>query len=328
MKDVIKKSKLLNKTIFYLGQVFFKIFGKTPNIAYMAMVNLYCLTNGRFLEKKNKKKEFSYFFKSQSKLFKNITPQNVYNVAKEINKEGYKIFEHKLNTKAIQELKSLSYKLKAKVGNDQILFDPKDKKSNIYKFNSNDLIQNQWVQKLIMDPVLINIAGTYLGANPIFDFAAMWWSTDSKTKKEDAAQEYHFDLDRPKWLKIFIYLTDVNKDNGPHCYISKTHKVGNKPQEILDRGYVRVTDKELEKYYPKSSLKEVTGPSGTIVFGDTSCWHKGKPIVKGDRLILQLEYTNSLFGLNLPKFTINNPSSSFTAFCKKNNIYTQNINLI
>ena len=95
----------------------------------------------------------------------------------------------------------------------------------------------------------------------------------------------------------------------------------------MDRGYVRVTDKELEKYYPKSSLKEVTGPSGTIVFGDTSCWHKGKPIVKGDRLILQLEYTNSLFGLNLPKFTINNPSSSFTAFCKKNNIYTQNINL-
>ena len=98
-------------------------------------------------------------------------------------KEGYRIFEHKLNTEAIQELKSLSYKLKAKVGNDQILFDPKDKKSNIYKFNSNDLIQNQWVQKLIMDPVLINIAGTYLGANPIFDIAAMWWSTDSKTKK-------------------------------------------------------------------------------------------------------------------------------------------------
>ena len=32
----------------------------------------------------------------------------------------------------------------------------------------------------------------------------------------------------------------------------KTHKVGNKPQEILNRGYVRVTDKELEKYYPKA----------------------------------------------------------------------------
>ena len=53
------------------------------------------------------------------------------------------------------------------MGNNQILYDPKDKKSNIYKFSSNDLIQNQWVQELIMDPVLINIAANYLGVNPI-----------------------------------------------------------------------------------------------------------------------------------------------------------------
>ena len=78
MKDIIKKSKVLNKTIFYLGQVFFKIFGKTPKVAYMAMINLYCLTNGRFLEKTGQKNEFSYFFKSKSKLFKKITPENIY----------------------------------------------------------------------------------------------------------------------------------------------------------------------------------------------------------------------------------------------------------
>ena len=106
------------------------------------------------------------------------------------------------------------------MGNDQILFDPKDKKSNIYKFNSNDLIQNQWVQKLIMDPVLINIAANYLVVNPIL-ILQLCGGPQTLKQKEDAAQEYHFDLDRPKWLKIFIYLTDVNKDNGPHCYISK-----------------------------------------------------------------------------------------------------------
>ena len=245
----------------------------------MAMVNLYCLTNGEFSAKLSQKKDFS-FLKRKSHLFKSISQKKINEVAEEINKEGYVIFDYKLNIKAIEELKSLSYTLKAKVGNNQIIFDPKDKKSNIYKFNPNDVIQNHWVQKLIMDPVLINIAGTYLGANPIFDFAAMWWSTDYKTQKEDAAQEYHFDLDRPKWLKIFIYLTDVNKDNGPHCYISGTHKLGNKPQEILNRGYVRVADKELEEYYPKSSFKEVTGPAGTLVFGDTGCWHEENLLLK------------------------------------------------
>ena len=328
MKKYIKKSILINKILFYIGYITFKIIGYTPRISYMSMINLYCLTGGKFLFDFNKKSKVFEGFVNNSNFFKDVNRKDLIKINSELNHEGYSLFKYKLDKKITHNLKSFSYTLKAKVGNNQILYDPKDKKSNIYKFSSNDLIQNQWVQELIMDPVLINIAANYLGVNPIFDFAAMWWSTDSKTKNEDAAQEYHFDLDRPKWLKIFIYLTDVNKDNGPHCYISGTHKVGNKPQEILNRGYVRVADKELENHYPKSNLKEVTGPSGTIVFGDTGCWHKGKPIVKGDRLILQLEYTGSLFGLNLPKFKVNKPSSKFITFCKKNNIYTQNINLI
>ena len=124
MKYIIKKSKILNYIVFCLGQLFFEIFGKTPKIAYMAMINLYCLTNGRFLEKINSKKEFSSLLKSQSKLFKKITPENIHQVAREIKKEGYKIFGHKLDSKVTEELKSLSYKLKAKVGNGKILFDP------------------------------------------------------------------------------------------------------------------------------------------------------------------------------------------------------------
>lgn len=327
MKTILKKSKFLNKILFYLGFWIFKFFSVTPKISYMAMVNLYCITNGKFLEKFNRK-NISIPLKGKSVLFPKINSKKINKIVEEINNEGYNTFDFKLPLKAVNELKALSYKLKANVGTDEILFNPNNKKSNIYKFNPNDIIQNKWVQELIMDPVLISIAGSYLGTHPIFDFAAMWWSTDSKKNKEDAAQEYHFDLDRPKWLKIFIYLTDVNGDNGPHCYISETHKVGSKPQDILNRGYVRVSDQELKKYYPKSNFKEITGLSGTIVFGDTGCWHKGKPIIKGDRLILQLEYTSSLFGLNLPKFKIANPGIEFSEFCKNNKKYLKNIKLV
>ena len=325
MKKYIKKSILINKILFFIGYITHKIIGYTPRVSYMSMINLYCLTSGKFLFDFNKKSKVYEDFVNYSNFFKNVNIKDLVKINSELNHEGYSLFKYKLDKKITHKLKSFSYTLKAKVGNNQILYNPKDKKSNIYKFSSNDLIQNQWVQDLIMDPVLIKIARNYLGVNPIFDFAAMWWSTDSKTKKEDAAQEYHFDLDRPKWLKIFIYLTDVNKDNGPHCYISGTHKVGNKPQEILDRGYVRVVDKELENHYPKSSFKEVTGPAGTVVFGDTGCWHKGKPIIKGDRLILQLEYTSSMFGSNFPKIKIQKPGEKFIKFCNENKYYTQNI---
>ena len=99
----------------------------------------------------------------------------------EIKKEGYKVFEYS-EPKMINKLKSLSYTLKAKVGDSQIVFDPKNKESNIYNFNPNDIVQIDWVQELIADQILINIAGNYLGTNPIFDFAAMWWSTIQKNK--------------------------------------------------------------------------------------------------------------------------------------------------
>lgn len=327
MKQFIKRSLFLNKVIFYIGYFIFKCFGKTPRISYMAFVNLYCLSNGKFLERFNQANNYRIKIENTSKYFSNFNNENILAICKELNIDGYKIFEQKLNKNIVNELVSFSYDLKSKIEGNYLSFDPKNKKSNIYKFNQNDLINNYWIQELIMDPFLINIAGQYLGSNPIFDFVTMWWSTDFKIVKEDAAQEYHFDLDRIKWLKIFIYLSDVNTNNGPHCYISGSHKVGNKPQETIDKGYVRISDKELLNFYNKKNFKEVTGQAGTILFGDTSCWHKGKPFVKGDRLVLQLEYTSSLFGLNNKPVNVKNASPLFKSFCNKNKFYTKSINI-
>ena len=328
MNNLYKRSFFLNKVLFYIGYFIFICFGKTPRISYMAFINLYCLSNGKFLERLNKNNNYNIKIGNFSKHFEDLSNENIKAISKERNIEGYKVFEQKLNNDIVNDLVSLSYNLKSKIGGNYISFDPKRIESNIYKFNPKDLIKNHRVQELIMDPVLINIAGQYLESEPIFDFAAMWWSTDFKIIREDAAQDYHFDLDRTKWLKIFIYLSDVNTDNGPHCYISGSHKVGNKPQETLDKGYVRINDKELLKFYNKNDFKEVTGPAGTVLFGDTSCWHKGKPIVKGDRLILQLEYTSSLFGSNIPKFELESYSNRFRDFCNDNKFYSQNVKLI
>ena len=59
---------------------------------------------------------------------------------------------------------------------------------------------------------------------------------------EIEAQLYHFDLDRPKWLKFFIYLNDVeNISHGPHLFIEKTHKLFSKPYKILIKRYQRIS---------------------------------------------------------------------------------------
>jgi hypothetical protein len=40
----------------------------------------------------------------------------------------------------------------------------------------------------------------------------------------------------------------------------------------------------------------VTGPRGTILAEDTRGLHKGKPVAKGDRLVLEFEFSSSMFG--------------------------------
>lgn len=77
---------------------------------------------------------------------------------------------------------------------------------------------------MITDMNFFAIAQEYLACKPIHDLVLMWWSAPHSNKaSSEAAQLYHFDMDHLKFLKFFIYLTDVDEHNGPHCYVRKSH---------------------------------------------------------------------------------------------------------
>jgi hypothetical protein len=292
----------------------------------MSLINLYCLTNGRFLNyfNKNFSNKSLITLYPKSKIFKNSLKDDYRKIHQNLTQCGYHKLEEKLNSKRVDQIFEISKSLKSKTTEGDFYFDQRNIFSKSYKYNSNQLINNKIIQELIMDPFLINVARNYLKCDPIFDFVSMWWSTDYNSE-EDVAQEFHFDLDRPKWIKIFIYINDVSNLNGPHCYVEKSHINDSKPIELLDKRYVRISDNDINNYYNKSQIKEITGRAGTIIFGDTLCWHKGKPIEKGSRLILQFEYTNSLFGINIPKLEVNKNFVDFKNFCKQNKRFSKNI---
>ena len=139
----------------------------------------------------------------------------------------------------------------------------------------------------------------------------MWWTpvrnkTSLNTEIANrSAQFFHFDLDRIKWLKFFIYLTDTTLEDGPHEYIQGTNKVLGKNKNLLKKGYKRIDEKEIYSCYESSFIKKLLGKKGTIFVGDTSCFHRGFPPIKNDRLLLVLEYSNSLFGGNYSKIKSN-----------------------
>ena len=115
-------------------------------------------------------------------------------------------------------------------------------------------------------------------------------------------------------------------ENGPHCYIEGSHKPNAKPTELLKRGYVRIPDEDLKPYYKPEAFKVIYGEAGSMFMGDTKCWHKGTPLKKGHRLVLEFEYTSSLFCANYPKLEVTNASADFKEFCVKNKTFASNIN--
>ncbi len=309
--------------------------GFTENSIHNALINLYCFTNGKYIEKLEKELRvipISSNFPIQGVLGKNNF-QFYQDIVKDLEEEGYFLFSKKLDLDSINDLLFFANNTKCYYPpnySEPVIFNQSSLNAEIYRFTYQDLIANRTVQNLIMDESLIEIAREYFKSEPIFDFPAMWWSTSHlKEASSEAAQLYHFDFDRVKWLKLFIYLTDVGPDNGPHCYISGSHKVDSKPMDILKKGYARIKDNELTKYYENSQIKTLHGGAGTIFVGDTKCWHKGTPLNDGIRLVLELQYTTSLFGVNIPEvFVAREENIEFSNFCLNNKFYTQSIKII
>ena len=82
----------------------------------MSMINLYCLTGGKFLFDFNKKSKVSEDFVNNSNFFKDVNRKDLIKINSELNHEGYSLFKYKLDKKITHNLKSFSYTLKGQSG--------------------------------------------------------------------------------------------------------------------------------------------------------------------------------------------------------------------
>lgn len=286
---------LFQPFILILGLIIYVFNKKNNKKVYQAYVAVYCISSG-FISSCLSKiiSLFSYrHIKSSDLVIKNIT-QN-------INNDGYKVLDEKYDNIKVQTLYDLTNQMECYSRNDKNnskkLFKDHDIKFPTYSYSELDLISQKCVLETITESKFLNIAKNYLGCEPVLTSVNMWWSTDYLKKADsEAAQMFHFDLDRIKWLKFFIYLTDVDEDKGPHVYIEKTHKSFSKPYKFMLRGYKRINDEEIYASFDESRIKKIIGKNGTVIVGNTSCYHKGLPPKDGNRLIFEFELSNSMFG--------------------------------
>lgn len=301
--------------IFAWGALIYWLAGRTPPAAYRALIQLFCLTGGRFNDFLSR-----LLAKPDGRLKKNLHgalgPLDEFTLDAKVNElraKGYLVFPAALSTEQCARLMQFAMTTPALVRRmdgegasavtEPALYDPQRPLAVRYDYPPQDLLDCQDVQALLADPTLLAVARRYLGTNPKADVLTMWWHTNYHSQPDsEAAQLYHFDMDRIKWLKVFIYLTDVGPRDGAHSFIAESHKTNGIPQHFLSRGYVRLSDDEVFAHYGKSKEMEFIGPKGTIIVEDTRGLHKGSVVAPNGspRLVLQLQFSNSLFGGETP----------------------------
>lgn len=166
-------------------------------------------------------------------------------------------------------------------------------------YSDSILEKSREIQLIAKSSYFLKIAESFLGVAPYLDSVTAWRSfplSKGLSPSSKGAQLYHYDLDRLSWLKIFIYITDVDENSGPHLYVEGSHIAENKRSIILKRGYVRVDDMEIESIYGKDKIKRALGKAGTILYGNTMAFHKGESPRDSERLILELQYTANNYG--------------------------------
>lgn len=146
------------------------------------------------------------------------------------------------------------------------------------------------------DPAILEIVQRYMGVPPIFNTPVAFLSSHAKPKNTREvslnAQEYHHDMHRLGFVKLFIYLTDVDEDTGPHTLLSGTHR--ERPVNLWKDG--RHSDKSIKESGIAEQEVNITGKAGTVFLVDTSALHKGASPKGGHRVMAQVQYVNSLFG--------------------------------
>ena len=296
LKELIKV--YTSPFFFLLGYLFFVLSKKNPNFIHQSYVKSYCLTSGIVSEL------ITTLIKIRNKFnFWKNTNVNSLELNK-LKKGGYVVLKNYIEDQKIQKLYNLTNSLecsynKTQKKEDKVIYDEKIHKLPSYGYETSDLIRTDEIKDLIKffrNSKIINLVESYFESKAYILDLNMWWSNVSNKVDSFSAQDFHFDLDSIKFLKVFIYLKDVTENKGPHVYVEGSHKLFSKPYEILKRGYSRVSDSEILKYYDQIKIHKIVGKKGTIIIGDTKCFHKGLVPKDGNRLIFELTFSNSKFG--------------------------------
>jgi len=136
-------------------------------------------------------------------------------------------------------------------------------------------LDDPWL-RLGINPRLLDIANAYLQMWSKLEYVDVWYTPPADANERRSSQRWHRDFNDRHLLKAFLYLVDVDEQTGPFEYVPRSAPGGE-----LDKLWPW---RPLgENYPPEDELAEridgravtFTAPKGTIIFCNTSGFHRG-----------------------------------------------------
>jgi hypothetical protein len=142
---------------------------------------------------------------------------------------------------------------------------------------------------------LLDVVNSYLGMWSKLSHADQWYSPAlGPTTARVGAMRWHRDYNDRHIVKVFVYLDDVDDRAGPLEYLPGSAvggaHAGAWPWRPL--GELYPDQSELARRIPPSATRALTAPSGTMIFCDTSGFHRGGHVTERPRKLWVFHYVS------------------------------------
>jgi hypothetical protein len=152
--------------------------------------------------------------------------------------------------------------------------------------DDTDVLKAPYILELANHPKILSVLHQYFGCKPLISYLACWWSYPTEAGPQQA-ESFHRDVDDWRFIKLFVYLTDVTSTSGPHVYV-KDSASSRQLSQIR-----RYQDEEIIRTFGGQSVTTMTGAAGTGFLENTFGFHKGQQVNEGKRLMFQAVYSLS-----------------------------------
>ena len=153
---------------------------------------------------------------------------------------------------------------------------------------------------------MLDVANTYVGLWTKLEYVDLWYAVPQPEQAERvASQRWHRDYNDRRLVKTFLYLVDVDEHTGPFEYVPGSAAEGPYSAVWPWAPYMDAhSQEEFAELVPDAAVRTFTGSKGTLIFCDTSGFHRGGRSTTDPRVLATATYLSpaSLSSLTVRNF--------------------------